>query len=317
MSPKALSARFLMMPQTVIGALWMIVAACLLGALSMLVRNISADLHPFEIAFFRNLAQLVLMLPWVIALGVQVVRTQRVWAHVRRSTFGIGAMLIWFSVLTMMPIAEATAISFSAPLFTTAGAALFLGEKVGLRRWSATVIGFIGVLLIIRPGFQEVGIPQLLALLAAALIAGSMLSNKSLARTESPNAMVVWMGVFMSLFSLPPALYVWSWPKGDVWLWLLLLGVVATLAHLAINRAFAAADASFIAPYGFVQIPFVAGVGYIAYSEVPDIWTWIGSVVIIGSGIYIAKREAKKTKAVATPPTPGVSTVAVEGGHPK
>lgn len=317
MSPKALSARFLMMPQTVIGALWMIVAACLLGALSMLVRNISADLHPFEIAFFRNLAQLLLMLPWVIALGLQVIRTRRVWAHVRRSTFGIGAMLIWFSVLTMMPIAEATAISFSAPLFTTAGAALFLGEKVGLRRWSATVIGFIGVLLIIRPGFQEVGIPQLLALLAAALIAGSMLSNKSLARTESPNAMVVWMGVFMSLFSLPPALYVWSWPQGDVWLWLLLLGIVATLAHLAINRAFAAADASFIAPYGFVQIPFVAGVGYIAYSEVPDIWTWIGSAVIIASGIYIARREAKRTKAVASPPSPGIAAVAVEGGHSK
>jgi len=313
MSAKVLHARFLALPQTVIGAWWMILAACLLGTLSILVRNISTDLHPFEIAFFRNIAQLLLMLPWVIAAGVSVMRTQRTWAHVRRSTFGIAAMLTWFSVLTMMPIAEATAISFSAPLFTTAGAALFLGEQVGARRWVATVFGFVGVLLIIRPGVQEVGVPHLLALLAAAFIAGSMLSNKSLARTESPNSMVVWMGVYMSLFSLPPAILVWSWPEGDMWGWLLAMGLVATVAHLAINRAFRAADASFIAPFGFVQIPFIAGVGFIAYSEVPDVWTWIGSTVIIASGIYIARREAKRSKAVAAPPVPGITIVAVEG----
>ncbi|MBL4613803.1 MAG: DMT family transporter, partial [Magnetovibrio sp.] len=225
MSPKALHAQFLALPPMVAGALWMILAACLLGVLSMLVRNLSADLHPFEIAFFRNLAQLALMIPWVLAAGIAVIHTKRIWAHLRRSMFGICAMLIWFSVLTMMPIAEATAISFSAPLFTTAGAALFLKERVGMRRWSATLIGFVGVLLIIRPGFQEVGLPQMLALLAAVLIAGSMLSNKSLTRTELPNSMVVWMGVFMSLFSLPPALTVWSWPEGEVWVWLLALGI--------------------------------------------------------------------------------------------
>jgi len=315
MTPKLLHAKISALPNTVTGAAWMIVAACFLGALSMLVRNISADLHPFEIAFFRNIAQLLLMLPWVFAAGIAVMKTQRIWAHVRRSAFGIGAMLIWFSVLTRMPIAEATAISFSAPLFTTAGAALFLREQVGVKRWMATVFGFVGVLMIIRPGFQAVGEAQLLALLAAAMIAGSMLSNKSLSRTEKPNAMVVWMGVFMSIFSLPPAVTVWQWPHGTVWLWLLSLGVVATLAHLCINRAFSAADASFIAPYGFVQIPFIAGMGYVAYGEVPDLWTWMGSGVIIASGVYIARREAKRTKSVVAPPVAGSSEVAVESGR--
>jgi len=290
----------------------MTLAACLLATLSLLVRNISADLHPFEIAFFRNIAQLVLMLPWVVMAGVTVLSTTRTWAHVRRSAFGICAMLTWFSVLTMMPIAEATAISFSAPLFTTAGAALFLREHVGVRRWLATAVGFVGVLLIIRPGFHEVGQPQLLALLAAALIAGAMLSNKSLAKTEPPNAMVVWMGVYMSVFSLPPALTVWTWPEAHVWAWLLMLGIVATLAHLAINRAFGAADASFIAPFGFVQIPFVAGVGFIAYAEVPDLWTWAGSAVIVASGIYIARREAKISKVLAAQPALGIATLGVE-----
>lgn len=108
---------------------------------------------------------------------------------------------------------------------------------------------------------------------------------------------------------------VWQWPHGTVWLWLLSLGVVATLAHLCINRAFSAADASFIAPYGFVQIPFIAGMGYVAYGEVPDLWTWMGSGVIIASGVYIARREAKRTKSVVAPPVAGSSEVAVESGR--
>ena len=295
-----------------VGALWMLFAACMLATISLLVRHIAADLHPFEIAFFRNFGQFAFMVPWAVMVGISALRTRRIWAHVRRSGFGLCAMLTWFWVVTQMPIAEATAISFSAPLFTTAGAALFLREQVGVRRWLATAVGFVGVLLIIRPGFHEVGQPQLLALLAAALIAGAMLSNKSLAKTEPPNAMVVWMGVYMSVFSLPPALTVWTWPEAHVWAWLLMLGIVATLAHLAINRAFGAADASFIAPFGFVQIPFVAGVGFIAYAEVPDLWTWAGSAVIVASGIYIARREAKLSKVRAVQPALGIATLGVE-----
>ncbi len=280
-----------------VGALWMSLAACLIGLLSLLVRNVSSDLHPFEIAFFRNVGQLVLMLPWVLMAGISVIKTQRSWAHVRRSSFGICAMLTWFWVITKMPIAEATAISFSAPLFTVAGATLFLREKVGVRRWAATIIGFCGVLLIIRPGFQTVDTARLMALVAAALIAGSMLSNKSLTRTETPNAMVVWMGVYMTLFSIGPAASVWSWPSTPaIWLWLVVIAVVATSAHLALNRGFRVADASFIAPFGYVQIPFVAAAGFWAYDELPDVWTWIGSAIIVGSGIYIARREAKLAK---------------------
>lgn len=301
-----------MSPATV-GALLMVLAACLLGTLSLLVRHIAGELHPFEIAFFRNFAQFAFMVPWVLVAGVRALRTERIWAHVRRSGFGICAMLTWFWVVTQMPIAEATAISFSAPLFTTAGAALFLGESVGPRRWAATCIGFIGVLMIMRPGVHAIGFPQAMALLSAVLIAGAMLSNKSLARTEQPNAMVLWMGVFMSLFSIAPALSVWEWPTGWTWGWLVAMGVVATAAHLAINRAFAASDASFIAPFGFAQIPFVATVGYVVYAEMPDAWTWAGALVIMASGIYTAHREAKINRAVAAPPQPGVAAV----GHEK
>ncbi|PHS79540.1 MAG: hypothetical protein COB59_01070 [Rhodospirillaceae bacterium] len=278
--------------RAVSGAAWMVLAACLLATLSLLVRQVSGELHPFEIAFFRNIAQLLLMVPWLFVVGFAVMRTNRLWAHIRRSTFGILAMLSWFWVITKMPLAEATSISFSAPLFTTLGAALFLGEQVGPRRWFATFMGFIGVLVIIRPGYRDVGEVQLIAILCAVLIAGAMLSNKSLAKSENPNAMVVWMGLFMTLFSLPSALPVWQWPSAETSAWLVVLGLVATAAHLALNRAFVHGDASFIAPFGFVQIPFIAFMGYVFFAETPDLWTWVGAGIIVGSGIYTAHREA-------------------------
>jgi drug/metabolite transporter (DMT)-like permease len=272
-----------------------------LGTLSVLVRALAADLHPFEIAFFRNLAQLIFMLPWVMVAGFGVMRTRRIGAHIRRSSFGILAMLSMFWVLTKMPIAEAIAITFSAPLFTTLGAALFLKESIGVRRWAATLVGFLGVLIIIRPGLRDVSEPHLVAIVCAMLIAGAMLSNKSLSKSENPYAMVVWMGLLMSLLSLAPALTVWQWPAPNVWLWLGVLGVVATAAHLALNQANVKRDASFIAPFGFVQIPFVAVLGYLIFNEAPDLWTWVGAIVIMGSGVYTVRREAKLKRWITVP----------------
>ncbi len=294
------------LPRMVTGAAWMVLAGILIGTLSTLVRGIGSNLHPFEIAFFRNVVQIALLLPWVLTSGFAVLRTRRIWAHIRRSGFGILAMLTWFSALTMMPLAEATAISFSAPLFTTAGAHLFLGERVGARRWLATAIGLLGVMMIIRPGVKDVGAPELLALLAAVLIACAMLANKTLARSESPNAMAMWMGIFMTLFSLPPAVFVWSWPTGNIWWWLLALGTVATAAQLSINRAFACADVSFVVPFAFVQIPYVALVGYVVFAETPDAWTWAGAVVIFTSGLYTAHRETRLSRA-KTPSSPSAT----------
>ena len=306
--------KFQQLPAAVRGALWMSAASIFLGILSVTVRHLSKDLHPFEIAFFRNFGQFALMLPWVVYSGIGVMKTERIGAHVRRSIFGIIAMLTWFTALSLVPVAKATALGFSAPLFATLGAALFLGETVRARRWTATALGFVGTLIIVRPGFQTLNGSELLALGSAALIAGALLSNKSLARTENPNVMVVWMGLFMTLFSIGPAIYVWQWPQGETWAWLALTGVIATFAHQSINRAFKTSDASYVMPFGFVQLPAVALMGYMVFGEVADIYTWIGAAVIFSSGVYIVHREAKaaiKTDApVLVQPQPAVQAQA-------
>ena len=297
---KRAQQKFNLLPAPVRGALWMIIASTMLGTINVLVRHISKDLHPFEIAFFRNFGQFVFMLPWLVFSGLAVMKTKRIGAHIRRSLFGIAAMLTWFTALSLLPVAKVTALGFTAPLFATIGAALILREKVRARRWGATIIGFIGALVILRPGIYSIGSSELVALGGAALIAFALLSNKSLARTEQPNAMVLWMGLFMTLFSLPPAIYVWQWPVGETWAWLAMLGAVATIAHLAINRAFIASDASYVMPFGFIQLPAVAIMAFFMFGEVSDMLTWVGAAIIFASGIYIARREAAALRAGET-----------------
>jgi len=289
------------------GALWMVAACIGLGAMNVLIRHLSLSLHPFEIAFFRCLGQVVFMVPWIVARGVARMRTDRLRFHALRSAVGLTAMLFWFSALALMPVAEATALSFTAPLFATVGAALILGETVRVRRWSATAVGFLGALIILRPGISQFTWAAGLALTSAAFMAGSALTVKSLSRTDSPNVIVIYMGLFMTPVSLLPALFVWQTPGLETALWLVVLGALATVSHLMLNRAFAAADASAVLPFDFVRLPAAAVLAYLAFGEVADLWTWVGGAVIFGSSIYIARRESRHGR---TAPGPAAAVVA-------
>ena len=153
------------------------------------------------------------MLPWILNAGWRRLRTRRPAMHLLRAVCGLVAMLLLFTALSLMPLAEVTALSFTAPLFATVGAALILGERVRLRRWAATGVGFLGALIIIRPGVDTFTGASLIALGSAAGIAAAQLSVKSLSRTEHPNAIVLIMGLLMTPMSLLPAAFVWTWPS--------------------------------------------------------------------------------------------------------
>ncbi|TCS64774.1 DMT family transporter [Varunaivibrio sulfuroxidans] len=291
------------------GALWMIAACVCLGVLNVAVRYISQELHPFQIAFFRNAMQLLIMLPWVLSRGVGVLRTKRLRGHFLRSLSGLAAMLSWFSALALMPVAEATAITFTAPLFATMGAALFLGESVGRRRWGATAVGFVGAMIILRPGVGSFDGAHMLAIMAAVFISASGLIIKSMSRTDAPNVIAAYMGMFMTILSLPFALFVWRTPSAHALGWAAVIGILATSAQLCLNRAFRVADASAVVPFDFVRLPAAALVAYIAFGEAPDMWTWVGAGVIFTSGVYIARREARLHARILAIPGPAVSGI--------
>lgn len=289
--PGTHATRLKPLPAALQGALYMTSAAFCFSIMNVAIRIVSVELDPLQIAFLRNFFALIFMLPWLARAGLDGLRTRRLATHFWRAAFGLAAMICWFYSIALLPLAEAVALNFTVPLFATAGAALVLGEVVRARRWSATVVGFLGVLIILRPGFVEVTPLMSLPVIAACFMAVSVLIVKSLSGTEKPVAIVLYMNLLLTPLSLLPAAFVWRWPSlGEVGLGLF-IGSCAVLAHIAFTRAFARSDASAIMPFDYARLPFVAAIGYIAFDQTVDVWTWVGGAVIAAAGFYIAHRE--------------------------
>ncbi len=286
-------ARFAAIPGPVRGALWMVVSAALFALMAGIVRHVSLGLHPFEIGFFRYLFGLVALIPWILYSGQATFRTRRLGLHFFRALLALATVMFFFAAISWMAIAEATALSFTAPFFTTLGAALVLGEVVGLRRWAAVAIGFAGAMIILRPGIIAVSPPALLALASAATLAGGALAVKTLSRTETADTIVLYQTVLV----LPPAVVlaaaVWTTPDAEAFMGLALIGILATLGQLAYVRAYAAADAAAVVPFDFSRLIFAALIGATLFDERPDAWTWIGAAVIFGATLTVGRGQTR------------------------
>ena len=279
----------------------MLLAALMFSGLNTTVRLASTQVPVLEVMFFRNFFNLVFMLPWLFRIGFAVLKTDRLGLHALRSGFGLTSMFLQFTALSLMPLAEATALSFTTPLFATIGMALVVGERVRARRWSAIAVGFVGVVVMLWPALAApetlaVGAPALMMLCGSMIVGGGFTCVKLLSRTESPNVMVFYMGLFMAPVSLIPALFVWVWPSPIGWLYLIGVGTCATSAHLFFNRAFAATDASAVLPFDYTRLLIVAVFGFVLFGEMPSLWTWAGAGTIVAANIYIAQREAARAR---------------------
>jgi drug/metabolite transporter (DMT)-like permease len=258
-----------------------------------LVRHLTHSLDPLQVVFFRNAFGLLAMLPWLLRHGPAVLRTERLGLHALRAAIGIVAMVCWFTTLALLPLAEATALSFTAPIFTSLLAMLLLGEVMRARRWTATAVGFAGALIILRPGLTSLQPAALLAIVTALVWAGSTILVKVMARTESAGAIVTWLVLFSTPVSLLAALFVWQTPTLAQLGLAALLGTAGSAGHFCMTRALAVAEASAVMPFDYLRLPVVAGIAYLAFGEVPDLWVWLGGAVIAASGLYIVQREAR------------------------
>ncbi len=296
----------------VLAALLMTAQALVFAGMSALIRHAAQNLHPFEVAFFRSLFGLVFMLPWLWRAGLAGLRTERLWLYGWRSAIGLVSMLASFSALAMLPFAEAITLSFTTPLFATVGAALLLGEVVRRRRWTAAIVGFAGVVIVLRPGVGTLNLGVVLALVSAMIGAGTTLIVRNLARTEPASAIVTYMVLITTPLSLVPALLVWRWPAPGMWVWLVATGALGSLGHSFYSRALGLTEASAVMPYDYTRLVFAAVIGYFAFHEVPTAWTFVGAAVIVGSALYIAHREARlgRTAAMAAATAPETATLA-------
>lgn len=306
--PKHLTAR----KAALKGVAFMAISGLLITSLHVIVRDVSSTVHPIEIAFFRNVIGFVLLIPFLLRQDRTQWKSKQPKLQFFRSIVGVMAMITWFMCLSLMPVGDATAISFVTVLFVTTGAALFLGEKVGIRRWTAIAVGFVGTLIIIRPGSGILGPGVLVALTSTVFWAASILCVKVLSRTDSSVTMVFTANVYFTVFSFIPALFVWTWPTVEELGWMLLIGVLAMVGHLCMATALRSSDATVVAPVDYLRMVWAAGIGYLVFGEFPDAWTWIGGTVIFLSTVYITYRESRRNRGQTPPRPPATPTPTVE-----
>ena len=287
------------LPQTVRparGIFWMCTAALGSSSMNGLIRETSADIHAFEIAFFRNLFGLAFLVPLLVGAGFAQMRTQRLGLHALRGLINIAAMLMFFTALSITPLAKVTALSFTAPIFAAVLSVVFLGERFRLYRWIAIVIGFLGMLIILRPGFVALELGALLAAGAAVLWAVAMILIKLLSRTESSVAIVAWMGIFLCAFSIGPALWVWQTPTLSNLIWLVFIGLCGSIAQVTLSQSFKETEPTAVLPLDFLKLIWATILGAWLFGEFPDAFTWIGAIVIFSAGLYIANRERRQNR---------------------
>jgi drug/metabolite transporter (DMT)-like permease len=290
------------LPPNVQGALWLVSGGFIFTTNAMMIRLLSAEVESVQTAFFRAFFSVLMLLPLMLSGRVKPWHSQRKVGHFWRTVMGTVSMVLGFYAVSMLPLADATALAFSQPLFSVVVAALIIGEKVRWRRWGATLVGFVGVLVMVRPGAGSLQPGAIVALTNAMTVALSILLVKRLSDSEAPLMILTQFAIFSTLLLVVPAIWVWRWPSP--WGWALAVGVSAsaTVGQYFWVQAFKSGEMSAVAPFEYLRLPFAVFVGWLVWGEMPVIWTYVGAAIVIGSALYIAHREhqlAKERRAAA------------------
>ena len=298
--------RWTSLPPPAEGVLWMAFACVCWVSNTLIVRPVTDEIAPIQMMFVRLAISLAVMLPFVWHLGWSALRIQRKGLYAIRAALMFTSMLAWIYSIKLLPIADAVALAFTAPLFATIMAALFLRERVGIRRWSAVVVGFVGALVILRPGVGLFDPNSFFVLLNAATWAGAVIVIRVLTRTENPTVMVLYTFILLTPMSAVPVFFVWQEPSLECWLLLATVAVTGVLGHLASTRALSLADTAVVIPVEYLQLPLNAIFAYMLFGEVPSIYVPIGATIIVSAVLYISHRESVRAKEAARTPLPKV-----------
>jgi drug/metabolite transporter (DMT)-like permease len=280
------------------GALWMIAASLGFTVNSALVKALTAGgLDVFQIAFARALFSFALVLPFLLRAGPGALRTRHPALHGIRAFAGAAAMVCGFYAVGRLQLADFTALTFTQPLFVTMLAVVLLGEVVRWRRWLATVVGFLGVLIMVRPGASAFDPAAGVALLSVLGIAIAVCMVKRLPEGESHATMLAYFCLMSLAITVVPAVIFWTAPDAGQWLLLAGVGTLGVVSQAMIIRAYRSGEASFVAPFDYLKLILAGLIGFLVFGEVPGPWTLLGAAVIVGAALYIARREAMQAAA--------------------
>ena len=297
MSP--LVDRWLSLSPNLRGILWVALSGLVFALLNVFTLIPAQHLNPYVMSFLRYLFGALFLVPVVMRLGLyRSLHTRRAPLHIARGAIHTAGMMLWFVALPLTTLAEITALGFTGPIFVTIGAALFLREDVRLRRWLAVIVGFIGAMIIIRPGFSAIHLGVICILISTPIFSASNLISKGLARTDSANTIVIWQNIVIVACAAPFAIWFWQTPAWSDLLWFLAAGLCGTLGHICQQRGYQLADITLLQPIGFLSLLWNTLLGYFLFFQKPDAWTFVGAAVIFASALYISHREAVRRAQV-------------------
>lgn len=277
---------------------WILLAIFCFGIMDSLIKWLSAGYGTWQIIFFRALFSL---LPIAVLLardgGIAGLRTDRPWSHIIRALVGTVAIFCFFYSFANLPLADVYAISFAAPLIVTALSVPLLKEHVGWRRWTAVLVGFAGVLVMLRPGAGVVSGAALVCLLGTVFYALTMIFVRHLSRTETNAAIVFYYMATLTVVGAVAMLPAWRTPGALDFALLAATGIIGGVAQLSLTQAFRLAPPSLLAPFEYTGMIWAVSFGYLFFGEVPDAAIWIGVAIVIASGLYIIHRETVLARA--------------------
>ena len=305
------AAAFGRLPPNVQGALWLVAGGFVFTTNGAMIRTLSFEIEGVQTAFFRGFFSVLFLIPLILSGKVKPWQSRHLQGHFWRTMMGSCSMVLGFYALAMLPLADATALAFSQPLFSVVLGATVLGEKVRWRRWTATIVGFVGVLVMVRPGSTSLQPGAIVALANAMSVAVSVLLVRRLSASEAPLMILTQFALWSTLFLFVPAIWFWRWPTPLGWALAVGVSITATFGQYFWVQAFASGEMSAVAPFYYLRLPFAVFVGWMIWGDMPVIWTYVGAAIVIGSALYIAYREqqlARERRALARtmPPAPSV-----------
>ena len=293
---------FKSLPGNVQGMVFMLASSVFAAGMHVTVKYVALEIHPFEIFFLRESIALVLLAPIFLNIGFAALKTERLGMHFMRGVFMTAGGMAWFWAISLVPLAKVTALNLSAVLFTVLAAIIFLKEASEWKRWAALIFGFIGVIVIVRPGYEIISFGVILVIVTRLFPAGARVLSKVLSRTERTPTIVVYGAVAMSVLSFIPAMMVWITPNLEQFFYIILVSIGGTLSQLSMVTAYKVGDIGAVEPFHFVRLIWAALFGFILFGEIPSIWVWIGASMIIAAVTYLAQGEARKKNPEAEQP---------------
>ena len=269
-------------------AFLMLVSTISFAVMNASIRDITQELEPMVVVFFRNAFGMLVLSPFLLKNGLKTFRTARLALHGIRAGLNVMAMAFFYIGLSLTPLAKATALAFTAPLFAVMLAVLFLKERVRFTKLLAMCIGFLGALIILRPGFNFTDVGALWIIISAFIWSGTLIIIKLLARTESSMTITAYMALLLAIMSFPTALIFWQTPTIPQFIYLFIIAASGTLGQYTLTEALGRSDAQVVMPLDFMRLIWTAILGYVMFNEVPDAFVWFGATMIFASATYVA-----------------------------